>query len=453
MSMLAHVDCKPAYRRIARPSRRTARGLSTFVSETRTLAGKARVLFLSALQIQPTRSGGQLRSFALASALKHHGHDVFVYSMVGRKDDYLSRRPSSIQTWPDGTKEYVDRRLTWFALQYGSYGLGLPPLWIAAYLRAAVVAPRELLLPALLREKLAWCDVVLADFPFVHPVFELPSAQGRLRVLSTHNVEHHMHDEWGRWQDRWARRAVRRIELRAAAACDVLVACCASDQDFFLQHAQVRRSILVPNGIDVRRFRGIEGHRTSTRQALGIGEDVKVFLFTASKWGPNREAFEDVLGLARANPELLAEQGIHILVVGSVVPEPVRLPGLTATGGVDVVEPYFAAADVALNPTSSGAGTSVKMCEFIASRLPIVTTAFGARGFRLEDGRTGFLFERGDLASVLSRVRRMFDEEPARLRQMTADAYAENEVAIDMNACATPLAAALSEFQRRPAER
>ena len=43
------------------------------------------------------------------------------------------------------------------------------------------------------------------------------------------------------------------------------------------------------------------------------------------------------------------------------------------------------------------------MCEFIAARLPIITTAFGARGFHVDDGRTGFVFEKEALAPVLSR--------------------------------------------------
>jgi len=87
----------------------------------------------------------------------------------------------------------------------------------------------------------------------------------------------------------------------------------------------------------------------------------------------------------------------------------------------------------------------VKMGEFMAMRLPIVCTAFGARGFVFEDGRTGFLFEKSALAPVLSRVRRMFDEEPARLRRLAEEAYARNASAIDMDACAAPLVEALRE--------
>ncbi|HEV7500205.1 MAG TPA: hypothetical protein VGQ33_09390, partial [Vicinamibacteria bacterium] len=160
---------------------------------------RVRVLFLSGLQIHPARSGGNLRSVGLARALHRHGLDVFVYSLVGRKDDYLARRPSAIQVWPDGIEEYVDRGMMGFAAQYGSYALGLPPIWLTAYLRAAAASPGERLLPRVLRQRLAWCDVVLADFPFVHPIFHTASARGRLRVASTHNVEHRMHDDQSRW--------------------------------------------------------------------------------------------------------------------------------------------------------------------------------------------------------------------------------------------------------------
>lgn len=407
-------------------------------------APRTKVLFLSGLQIHPPRSGGQLRSLALASALEQHGLEVFVYSLVGRKADYLSRRASSVQKWPAGIEEYVDRGLLGFVAQYGSYALALPPLWMSAYLRASVSSPGELLLPAALRSKLAWSDVVVADYPFVHPVFASRSARGRLRVLSTHNVEHHLWGGKSGWLGHWLRDRVRHLELSAAETSDILVTCCSADRQFFETHARVHRSVLVPNGIDVRRFRGIQEHRGSTRQALGIADDVKLFLFTASKWGPNREAFDYLVAFANSQRELLVRQGIHILVVGSVVPKPVSLPGFTATGMVDVVEPYFAAADAALNPLAIGAGTNVKMCEFIAARLPILTTLVGARGFRIEDGRSGFLFERDELARRLSLVRRLFDADPARLRQIASDAFAQNEGVIDMNSCAAVLVEALS---------
>lgn len=409
-----------------------------------------RVLFLSGLQVHPTLSGGNLRSYALASSLRHHGLDVFVYSLVGRKPDYLARRPSAVQEWPGGVPEFVDRGPLGFVAQFGSYQLGLPPLWLTAWLRAGGASPGQALLPRRLREKLAWCDVVLADFPFVSSIFQAPAAAGKLRVLSTHNLEHRMHDQRS-WLSRRLGRAVRSVELGAVAAADLVVSCCESDREFFLANAPPRRALLVPNGIDVSRFHGIEAGRARTRETLGVPEDVKVFLFTASKYGPNQEAFDFLVGFAREQAAFLAEERIHLLVVGNIIRQPMQLPGFTATGRVDVVEPYFAAADAALNPMWSGAGTNVKMCEFIATRLPILTTPFGARGFAIDDGRTGFLFEKDTLASVLSRVRRRLDDDAAGLRALTDAAYAENESAIDMDACVRELVAAIGEGRKAPA--
>ncbi|HET6899600.1 MAG TPA: glycosyltransferase [Vicinamibacteria bacterium] len=405
---------------------------------------RPRVLFLSGLQVHPTLSGGNLRSFALAGALRRQGLDVFVHSLVGRKSDYLARRPSSVQTWPGGVEEHVDRGRFGFLAQFGSYALSLPPLWLTASLRAGAVSPGEVLLPTLLRQRLAWCDAVVADFPFVHPVFAAPSARGRLRILSTHNLEHRLYPGTSTY-GRALRAIVRRTELAAAAACDVLVTCCAGDKEFFEGQVTLPRSLLVPNGIEPERFHGIASRRAAMRESLGIPDDVRVLLFTASKYGPNGEALGYLLDFARRQARLLEERRLHILVAGNVTKDPIRLPGFTATGKVEAVEPYFAAADAALNPVSTGAGTNVKMCEFIAVRLPIVTTAFGARGFRLEDGKTAFLFERDGLGAALSTVRDFFDRRPDFLRRMADDAYAANQRAIDMDACVAPLAEAIKE--------
>jgi glycosyltransferase involved in cell wall biosynthesis len=401
-------------------------------SESRAPTG-GKVLLLSGLQLYPTLSGGTLRSHSLALALKRHGYDVFVHSLTGRKPDYRARQPSAVQRWPGGVDEYVDRSLPSVGRWLASYVLGLPPLWLTARLATGVRSPGELLLPRLLRRKLAWCDVVVADFPFVYPILLARSARGRLRIVNTHNIEHHLYDDPTRWRDRRIRAAVRAVELKAAASCDILVSCCDGDADFFTANVPVRRSVVVPNGVDVRRFEGIAAHRPATRKEQGLADDIKVFLFTASRWGPNREAFDYLREFARTHARFLEDRKVHILVAGNVTAQPERLPGFTATGRVTATEPYFAAADAALNPIASGTGTNLKTCEFLAARLPLLSTTFGARGFHLEHGRTGFLFDKKDLASALSAVRSLFDEHPARLREMTDAAYAANERLIDMD--------------------
>jgi hypothetical protein len=43
-------------------------------------------------------------------------------------------------------------------------------------------------------------------------------------------------------------------------------------------------------------------------------------------------------------------------------------------------EGTFNASDFAINPISTGSGTNVKMMEYLAAKLPILTTSFGKRG-------------------------------------------------------------------------
>ena len=412
-------------------------------------ARSLRVLFLSGHQIYPTTSGGTLKSFALANGLQRHGFDVRVHSLTGRRADYQARRRSSVHVWPGGVTEYVDRSLRSMVAWMGGYVIGLPPIWISAQLATAAALPRAPLLSAELRQSLQWCDAIVADYPFVYPIFSTPAARGKLRVLSTQNVEHHLLDDLPGWTNRLLRRVVRDLELRAASASEVLVSCCAEDARFFRANAAVRHVVVVPHGFDLRRFDRVGADRAAARSQLGLAEDVKLFLFTASRWGPNREAFDYLRRFAQTHAALLADERIHILVAGNVVPDPVRLPGFTATGHVERMEPYFAAADAAINPMLSGAGTNVKMSEFIALRLPILSTAFGARGFVLEDGKTGFLFDRDELASALARVRRLFDEDPALLRRVADEAYARNESLIDLDAGVRRLAEAVRR-QGRP---
>ena len=425
----------------------TARGNET---------GGLKVLFLSALQIHPPRSGGTLRSFGLVNALRRHGLDVRVHSLTGRKADYLARRPSSVQVWPDGAEERVDRGLGSLVDWLAGYVVAPPPVWISARLAAGASSPGERLLPRALRQQLRWCDAIVADFPFCAPVLRAPSARGKLRVLSTHNVEHHLIDARRGARHRLARALVRRLEVRAARACDVLVSCCAEDARFFEAHARVPRAVVVPNGVDPGRFRGWEADRAALRRELGVAAGDKLLLFTGSRWGPNREAFDYLRAFSRAHAPLLEDHGLHLLVVGNVAPGPLRQPRFTATGPVERVEPYFAAADAGINPLLEGAGTNLKTCEFIAARLPMLTTPFGARGFHVAEGESGFLFDRSELPAVLARFADAFDHDPARLRQMADAAYARNELLVDMNAGVRGLVEAMrasAAARRTPATR
>ncbi len=98
---------------------------------------------------------------------------------------------------------------------------------------------------------------------------------------------------------------------------------------------------------------------------------------------------------------------------------------------VPEVASYLAAADAGLNAITWGSGSNVKLFEYLAARLPVISTEFGVRGSGLKPGRTicnttrrtcapqssGFS---GGTASTGARMRRMSGAASTQLRHSAA---------------------------------
>lgn len=377
------------------------------------------VLLVSGLQIFPPESGGQLRTSSLISALVRRGFDVTVFSMVGRKRDYLAGKSSETQIIREGLREHVDRGRFWGALQLCTYRLGLPPLWIPPVL--AIHKPREL------RRLLDWCDAVIVDFPFLYPV---ASSTTKPVALNTHNIEADL------WQPAWLKRCVAAIERRAARRVQHVFCCSEADREVFASLSEGGPTSIVPNGIDTSRFADIAREREQLRSALGYSRSDRVLLFTASSFGPNVEALKWLEAFELENRALLARRNLHFLVAGSVSRLPFERPHLKAIGMVERIDPYFAAADLGFNGVFRGSGTNLKMAEFMAAGLPILTTSSGMRGYDLVDGEDCITFTSTSLADVLA-SNDLDDTE--RLAGLARSAFEKNKRQIDMNWCVEPL--------------
>jgi glycosyltransferase involved in cell wall biosynthesis len=100
---------------------------------------------------------------------------------------------------------------------------------------------------------------------------------------------------------------------------------------------------------------------------------------------PNIEAVQQVFAVARELPEVVfvvLGNAAYAFVRGSAPPN-VWLLGECSDIARQLV---FEAADVALNPMRSGSGTNLKMLDYFAAGLPVVTTRVGARGLPVADG-------------------------------------------------------------------
>jgi len=146
--------------------------------------------------------------------------------------------------------------------------------------------------------------------------------------------------------------------------------------------------IVAPNGTSKENIRDRTPNSQaarSLRETYGLETETTVAMFVGSDYGPNVCAAEHVLDIAA---ELQDRQpNLEFLIVGTVGNViDTTLSNVTITGFVDEFEAHFDIADVALNPMTTGAGTNIKLFDYFARGLPVVSTPFGVRGIDVEDG-------------------------------------------------------------------
>lgn len=110
----------------------------------------------------------------------------------------------------------------------------------------------------------------------------------------------------------------------------------------------------------------------------------------ALRYQPNADAVQYFCN--RVLPELRGRLGrrVTIGIVGSDPPGEiralVRFDGVTVTGTVPDVRPYYAQAASAVVPIRAGGGTRIKLLEAFALGVPVVATSIGCDGIEAADG-------------------------------------------------------------------
>jgi glycosyltransferase involved in cell wall biosynthesis len=136
--------------------------------------------------------------------------------------------------------------------------------------------------------------------------------------------------------------------------------------------------------------------------------DRALALFVGSNHGPNIEAAARIVEVARERP------GCDFLLAGSVCHaeaafcEGARPGNVHLLGVVSEAElrQWLQRASVGLNPMLSGSGTNLKILQYAAAGLPILSTPFGARGGLLEAGTHLRVAEIDGFASALDDILR-----------------------------------------------
>jgi glycosyltransferase involved in cell wall biosynthesis len=234
---------------------------------------------------------------------------------------------------------------------------------------------------------------------------------------------------------------LRALEERVASQVDLLVTCADGDADTFHSLYGVPRARLrvVGNGVNL----DDSTFRLPSQRAQMLPRPNAVFL--GSWHQPNVEALAVVEQLANSHPH------VGFLVAGSVCLAPRDHYWPTNMLGLGVVDSarkraIFNAGHLALNPMTSGSGTNLKMLDYMAAGLPVISTAVGARGLGVGDDEI-VLADVDAFGTALDRVLAMpladRDERARRARQRV-------EAAFDWRVLGDRFAAALGEHRLLP---
>ncbi len=135
------------------------------------------------------------------------------------------------------------------------------------------------------------------------------------------------------------------------------------------------RVVLVPNGADTKSFgTANEQEKEKIRRELGMTKPTAVYV--GGNHIPAKTAVKMLLDIAQKLPE------VQFLVIGAAGKGFADTENAKMLGHIpeELKKKYLAAADMALNPTTIGPGSNVKLFEYLAAGLPVISTRYGLRG-------------------------------------------------------------------------
>ena len=250
-------------------------------------------------------------------------------------------------------------------------------------------------------------DVVVHEFPYMLEYDKLFGFDGKPRVYNSHNLEYKLVSQIikGPAKSKYVE-LVFGLEKKLVTNCDLLFATSISELKQFVEiyNCDKRKIAIAPNGFDKTSL-GFD--KTLLRNEFVSDEEKKVnrrtqTVFVGSGHLPNVEAAKYINEqLAPAFPD------VDFVIVGSVCDHlspghpNIKIKGQVAEEEKNLI---LQQSQIALNPMQSGAGTNVKMLDFMANELAIITTLIGARGLNGVDFEHYVISSLKDFPKMIKRL-------------------------------------------------
>lgn len=247
---------------------------------------------------------------------------------------------------------------------------------------------------------------VIASHPYLYPAVRRLNLNIPL-VYDAHNVEVDMKAVVMGNQNSSLLEEIAEVEKICCKSAAIIFACSQHDIKRFEELYGVSENSLslAPNGYDgsAIRFMDREG-RAALRKRLAY-PDAKLALFIGSFHKPNLEAAIHIMHMAKKLPE------VQFLLAGGVcnMPEITSggLPGnvhLLGEVGENIKNMLLQAADIGLNPVTSGGGANLKIIEYLGAGLESISTPFGMRGLQENFGPAAHVCELAEFPDTIRKI-------------------------------------------------
>lgn len=267
-------------------------------------------------------------------------------------------------------------------------------------------------------------QVFQAEFPgYCRPAIWGRSVLGGVAVLVQHNVEYErLRAQVPELTDAQYE-SLKAIEIGLCEQMDAVI--CVSDNDrrrLADDGVHPGRLITIPHGIDMESWRqtdGLEPAQLESLTSANIGKSTRFVVFHGTySYPPNRKALNIFADELLPRWEDMG-MDIRVLAIGKEPPAQSAHENIILTGPVDNLPAWLKAADVAVVPLTEGGGTRMKIIDYFAASVPVVSTAKGIEGIPVNHGDEALIVD--DWQAMAESVAQVLSN-PELHQQLTASA-------------------------------
>lgn len=220
-----------------------------------------------------------------------------------------------------------------------------------------------------------------AEFPiFAYPFILMKELFGCQLLIVEHNIEYYrLASQYDLSQE--ARVFIKDTELFCCEKSDLIITVSENDRNILIQDGIPEHKIhYIPHGVDLESFDNLED-QVNVREQYSLSPEQPILVYHGTYlYPPNVESIQI---LSEKILPIINKKGVYpkVLAIGAHPPKNLRFhKDIVFTGAVKCVAPWIEAADIAVVPLVQGGGTRMKVLDYFAARLPVVSTSKGVEG-------------------------------------------------------------------------